>query len=732
MHRPASSGFILPFALILASALILLAVLLLKFELAVLERESRLQVQRSAETHLRQQVPVLVEALGTRLRAGNGASAVRRLAPAAGPDFRAFWQEGGQALPLHSHVPASPVSPALFPAQAAAHRLAADWVFLTPPGAPIAVALAWTAEDVALLAPAHPPPEFWPLPQWELAPVREPFDSDGFLDDATRSQWRSLPWIAAQEPLPFRGELSPALAPVVTRLALRFGLFAAGHPSRTNKTVRVRFHIEGELWNPYNRPLRLHSGAALRGLFQALFWNLPEIRLHNRTLGVSSDWIPLDSAQNAGSGVQGLQAWIRAPGDMPGGQRHAFVEPDPSRQPEGLARTLHSAFPVRPADRIEVELRQPAGGLYAACLPLQDGDSLDAALAGHGWFRIEGFPVAWPGLVFHRADSGDRPFLLESGSLSYRMANAHLRVGFSQPASLLDSGMDPRRRAVVHGELFQNASGTWEPQARLRDTRIDLAPGNAVPTGGMHASAPLALFSWPATAPASLREAADLPFWSQGFRLGSAGADAVNAVLDRPGAMELPGQPDNLVSLTSADGQRLTFTPAIPVNLADAGAWETLLRASARMARPSGELHYPTQLVPYGDDANGILAWDPAALATAADRITAGALSEPLAGPAAFFNSGRLEEAFPQRADSDPVHRLLPLRGWLRAAPALRAHGSGWILHIAVRAEGEQLRVQRSARIWLLETPGGAAGARLEIIRFEWDPQDSPAPPTPG
>ena len=87
----------------------------------------------------------------------------------------------------------------------------------------------------------------------------------------------------------------------------------------------------------------------------------------------------------------------------------------------------------------------------------------------------------------------------------------------------------------------------------------------------------------------------------------------------------------------------------------------------------------------------------------------------PAGSVSTFLDRGFLPRHISPTVPTDPLHPLMPLRGWLRDGPMLRSHGSAWLLHLAVRSSQDGATLWRSARVWLLETCTGA-DAHLEVI----------------
>lgn len=727
---PSRSAFILPLVLLLAAPLIVLSLLALERARTLSEHREGLSLDRQVRETVRFNTAQLVRLLEARLATG-GASA-RVPAEAGDPPpwvSRIILGEGHE--PLHSISFPDTRQPAAFRAFAGPGPLAAEWTGSVP-GSP-GIRIAWAAEDLSLgtegTEPAMP---FWPLPSWNLAPTAGNFDFPAFMDRTTRHAWRAFAPVPAGEPLVMDLHNPASPLPVVGALELRFGVFASGHVRSREKTVRIRFYVEGALWNPYNRDLVAHPGRGNSPTFRVVFWNLPEIRIHNRSRGMSSGWLPLDQAANSYTGSTGFDAWIRLPQRIPAGESVRFTEPDADWQPQGLARTLHAGFLVGPADSIEIEWRQPPGGLHAACLPLQTGDPFQAALDGEGWWRAEGFPVALPEQRYRRADAGPRPFFLHGGSLSFRRRNARISLSFQSGPAARALLADPRPRRFSGRYPWTGADGHPHPPEALLEAVVTIDPPEAPgSTDGLPALLNEAVFSWPVSRPATFREAIDLPCWPDGFRLGSAQADALNTLLDRPGWWN--GQNPGVRSTELPDpGEALFWKPVFPVNLVSVAAWGTLLRASSSAPGSPNPARFPLFSSPLPEQPGSHGEWDSAAIGRAARFLAAEAGRNPVHSVNAFFTTGRLAAAFEPLEGAGLKHFLLPLRAWIRSGPAPAPRGHAWVLHLAASRSGRDDSITRTARVWLLQTAPAGEAPRLEVIRFEWtDPRSHLMPPHP-
>ncbi len=709
MHASGKPGFALPFSLVMAGSILVLAVLVLQQAEFARSISERRRLHRQARETLLAQVQPLGRRLSREVLQDRSTSAIRRIGDGPGNEFLPLLLTDTGEEALLASV-ASGTDVVNFQSPVSGGRLRAGWIRISPDSLDYALDLAWAAEDVALAAGRNSPPASWPLPSWYLGLRKENAGLDSFLSSAAGADWDQLPWITAGNPLPFSPELSPSLVPVPRRLALHFGIFASGAMGSREKVIRIRYYLSGTLWNPYNRPLALHNGGGLRPVTRMVLRNLPEVRIHNLTRGYSTGWIPLDEVVNDQTGEAGIRGWIRLPGTLRAGDNYAFVEPDPGSQPEGLARTVHPAFQVGPADAVEIEFRSRPGGVDLALVDLDVADPGEAATAGLGWFRLERFPVEFPLLEFPRADEGGQPFYLAGGSLAFRREHCQAALVFARNGLPGVPELDPRRRSVAADAVYPTASG-----GSLSGTEL-VAAACLLPSGTSDtdpaAPAMQALFSWPEERPEGLLTASDLPGWREAFRLGAAGAKEHNALLDRSPMPPLRPDSDDF-SPEPVPGWK--YEERFPVNLVGATAWQALLERSASTDPVTGALRFPAFMQVDPARPEDFRSWSKTRLRLAAEKLAGDIGLDPAKSVTDFFNRGRLATAFASTGPGAAIDQLLPFRGWLRNSPLPGPHGSAWILHLAVRLTRERGSSLIPARAWLLETPEG-----FSVVRFEW------------
>lgn len=583
-------------------------------------------------------------------------------------------------------------------------------VILSPKGSRFQTSLSWTLEDIGLAPAREPPPEWWPWPSWLTARVSEAGPVHDSFISITGSQWDPRAWVPDGSPIPFAPDANPAMVPVITHINLRFGIFATGPVDKPRKVVRLRFYIDCAAWNPYNRPLRFHESSGKYPAFTVRIRNMPSIRIHNLSAGISTGWIPLDACENTHTGESGIHAWVRTNRTIGAGAVQILSEPDDQTQPEGLARTIHPAFQMGPADEIRIELKPSEKGITVTCSPV---DRAPARRPQMDWFHAKTLNNSYPHVHFTRADDPNRPFYIESGSLSFRPDNTHLQILVSRPKESLQGLLDPRQPYLHPGHSVVDAAGDKIPFHSLLNTKIiDLRHSTPHPYQPPTA---ISIFSWPGSEPSSLIEATDLPDWNNAFLLGAPGALKVNDFF-------MTKWPNSFHSTKrKIPGKReFNFAEAVPVNSLSGKAWQNAFG----MDFEEPVFGYPKHANPQ----NASDYWVPSqpALHSAINRLVSQIERDPSISIPDFFNRGKLIHAFEQVYGQDPLLRFAPIRGFLRTSPPLAPHGSAWVLHIAVSMQEDGLAITKSARVWLLKTPSSEGSESVRMIHFEWtDPEKS-------
>lgn len=714
---PGRKAFVLPLVLLLSAGLLVLAVLSLKDAAAEARRERIARLHEETRQRLRLQLPALLSLLEHRLGSPPAASAVlpaerSLLAVAVTPERR---------RPLYS----LPVAAARGGAEVAGFvserflmPLQAFWLPLPGEADGPHHSLAFAFEDLGLGSGGEPP-AWYPLPGWSHAPVATPVEREELHRDLFPDAL-PLPLAPGRGELRLLPEAEPPLAPVLRAVRLRFGLFAAGALVQREKEVRLRYFMEGVLWNPWNRPLRLHDKSGRAAFARVALSGLPAVRIENRTRGRASGWLALDEAANAHTGKQGLSAWVEGPAVLAPGESLTFTVPDPSRQAEGLARTVHPAFPVGPADAIRLEWKSSPGGVGVTLLPFTEADPVAAARAGKGWLRWEAFPLSFPELAFSRADEAPGPFFLHGGSLSFRLDSAQIEMQLAHEGKMEQLEVDPRRPLVNAAAAYATPAGMSESGAdwirasvrnlRRKDPRPDFAP-----------SEDTALFSYPERHPFPEVLRLDQPHRTMPFRLGAPGGDSLNRLLDHPA---FPGflAPKSALEIPAPDPRMppSAFLPVQPVNVPAPAAWRERLDNADRQPEENGLL-----LSPFLGNASRetLLPVTNEAAQRSSSRLATRAKVDPVPSVAAFHTQGRLPRALSQAGvpADHPAFPLLALRAFAGRVPPLVRHGPAWILHLALAGSEDRITVRHSAKVWFHQVRDAESGeVRFMRMRLQW------------
>ncbi|NBD37407.1 MAG: hypothetical protein GVY10_02430 [Verrucomicrobia bacterium] len=724
---PGRKAFALPLVLLLSAGLLVLAVLSLKDTAAEARRERIARIHEETRQRLRLQLPALLSLLEQRLGSPPAASAVLSaeaslLAVAVTPERR---------RPLYS-LPAEAARGGAEVAGFVSERfrmpLQAFWLPLPGEADGPRHSLAFAFEDLGL-GSGGDPPAWYPLPGWSHAPLatlaeREELHRNLFPDALP------LPLPPGRGELRFLPEVTPPLAPVLREVRLRFGLFAAGALAHREKEVRLRYFMQGVLWNPWNRPLRLYDQNGGAAFARLALTGLPAVRIENRTRGRASGWLALDEAANAHTGKQGLSAWVEGPAVLAPGERLTFTIPDPSRQAEGLARTVHPAFPVGPADAIQLEWKRSPDGVGLTLLPFAEEDPVAAARAGKGWLRWEAFPLTFPELAFSRADETPGPFFLHGGSLSFRFDSAQIEVQLAHAGKLEKLEVDPRRPLV-------NAAASYATPAGKSDSGADWIRASVrnlrrkEPWRDIAHAEDKALFSYPEEDPFPGVFRLDQPHRTMPFRLGAPETDSLNRWLDHPA---FPGflAPESASEIPAADPRMppSAFLPVQPVNAPAPATWRERLDNADRRPEENGLLLSPF----LGKSAReSLLSVTNEAAQRSSSRLAGWAKADPVPSVAAFHTQGRLPRALSQAGvpADHPAFPLVALRAFAGRAPPLVRHGPAWILHVALAGSEDRITVRHSAKVWFHQVRDAESGeVRFRRMRLQWtDPSKHLAHP---
>jgi hypothetical protein len=607
----------------------------------------------------------------------------------------------GQKEPEPLHSAGDPLDSITFWGADGKSPLRADWIPMQNHFHPEQYAMAWTIEDLGLSNSGDPPP-FWPFPFYAVRPKGSAQSTADF-----RALWELEPgeteplWLNVVSPLPFSPEFAPALTPVLHSLALRFSIFASGPIGSREKVIRIRYFIEGTLWNPYNRPMTFHSGSSSRAAFRLEFTGLPRVRIHNMSRGLRTAWIDLNRAANEQSETIGISAWVDLPPAVEAGGYLPFTSPRPERQPEGLARTLHRGFLIGPADRIKLDF-EPAGPIGVVAEPLEANGENNPATGKRAWAVLEAPQEGWPELIFNRADAGNQPFYLPNGSLSFTQESAYARF---EMRPTVDAGIpdaDPR---------LQTEIGDQATARKRKGLFVDLREGQQPPP---NLPPPLALFSWPEKPPSSLLTATDIPWFKNGFRVGWP-ETSLNAILDHPAAWNPQAIPMQAPNETDWHD----YSRCIPINCISPDMWyETITASALRMNETWRFGAFGTVNPDFQGDHINIPDEDLRAGSTAMATLGSEA---PLPSIAEFFSSSRPLAAMGSLPDSLTPVQSLPFKALFRNGPPPARHSSAWLIHLAARFKDESSVTFKTARFWLIETISKSEGTHsLKLIHAEF------------
>lgn len=682
-------GYALPFTLLIIAGCLTCANLILAYAQARLKRQQAEARTLRMETLIPGYGRALQSHLATILDQASGASGLKQVDELPDKTVSAVWVTREQTDPLHST--SMDAQSMVFNATDQNSRLLADWIPLSETSGPEGYSVAWAFEDVGLTADATPP-AFWPFQKLRIL-AQAPIDSTAPLEPnhALSSDY----WIPTNEPIPFRPSAAPALTPVLEAVNLRFSIFASGPLRSREKVIRFRYIIEGRLWNPYNRELRFHDGGGQRPTFRISLKNLPRVRIHNISRGLRSAWIDLSEAKNENSHVRGVWAYVDLPPLMQAGERLSWSAPRPERQKEGLARTLHGGFLLGPADQIRLEF-ETEQNVAAVANQLED----DGADPAAGWAILSGSLPDLPDLQFNRADTGERPFFLSEGSLSFSRDKAYANLQLESPLHPHLPDSDPRYQTTA-------AQRPHLDQVTFNDLR-------ETPDQTRNSVDPSILFSWPANEPDSLLSQTDLPSPENGFQLGWPGT-AINELLE---------QPDSVWPVRDSESLRPpptlsinAYRDCLPVNTIRETAW---LECFSDAEAVADEIRrFPAFAHVDHDNPNDFAEFTSKSLTKAATELASSARHKPHAGVAHFFNSGSSLDALNIRKEATPKYLNLPLKGLFGNGPALSRHSSAWVLHLAIRFQNEELSLLRTARFWFLQTRLLETGASEMLLVHE-------------
>ena len=186
MQNVRASGFILPFTLLLASPILVLAVLSTSHGFNHLRAREHALLRSRTDSLLRLNVKPLVDKLASRILEGDSTSALIELDPDVPESLRPILlNPEGSRIPLHSESAPGTMPTVRFASPLSDMDLAAETIPLSPDGHPEQFTIAWAAEDIALAAPQAAPWPAWPLESWFMAPGRTDLTLPGLLGAET-------------------------------------------------------------------------------------------------------------------------------------------------------------------------------------------------------------------------------------------------------------------------------------------------------------------------------------------------------------------------------------------------------------------------------------------------------------------------------------------------------------------------------------------------------------------
>lgn len=707
MSSDDNNAFVLPFVVVLAAALTVMLALLLDQVRFDLDQAMIKSIDERARLTLKLNVPPLVSLIEQAL-ATHPSTFLTVQSIEDNPVYSTciIDQAGGIIKSLRSTKQDQDSGRIAFTSLDPGLPLLADRVQIAGDSSQSPMEMAWAFEDLSLNAPDQAAEKWWPLPLWQMALSRHATMEDA-LEIAGLDR---LPVVAAADPsvLAYSPDGEPGFVPVLRQARLKFGIFASGNSGQREKVIRIRFYIECSLWNPYNRPMSFHNRAGTEPVFQVVFYNLPMMRILNLSNGMATGWIDIDDLRNSQTGSRGIHAWIRAKAALQPGETSTVIEPDSSYQPEGLARIVHPAFMVSAADRIRIEFKSKDQGISLACLQLEEPDPVSSAVNGNGWVSYGNYHLEFPVQEFERADDPDKPFYLESGSLSFRQLHAQFEIS---AALQQQQFLDPRMSSVSADAAYPDASNSLISGNEIVEVAIRSGTEVKLEQPGMEAWP--ALVSWPREKFTNLMQLADVPQWKHAFCIGAEGAGAINPILDK----YWPYMPAKATPVESADGRPLLYVQSMHINTIKPDPWLRLLAGQESAAGNASVAILGMYPNPFTEP--DYLEISPITLKSVAGRLANHAKSKPVQSVSEFFTSGRLAVLMDD-VGRDSLSKLIPLRGLQGKGFQLNAHGDALILHTACFARHNAIEKTLTARVWLLRVPKEDNEVNLEIVRFEW------------
>ncbi|TVP78807.1 MAG: hypothetical protein EA353_07635 [Puniceicoccaceae bacterium] len=410
--------------------------------------------------------------------------------------------------------------------------------------------------------------------------------------------WKLLNAAAALDtalPTPAPSEVAEGEAffeplPIPTEIALYIGFFH----TRSDARIRIRYHLETELWNPYSRNLRFPRDASdnrfpNRALYVE-FVNMPNFRVEELPGGTEPPVAPIieGNMDMMFSGAQSLiedsiHSWVEIqpdtdrgrnlPPGMLGGEIYRALEPNPNSQAQGLARSVvdYTASPNLLWSENQSQRPPPEATIRLTFTPSDTGNpeiiirewNVGDPKAGRIIARYQNLPF-----FKDEFDQNDK-YVLEKGfetgpnPFSRATSNTYLRDDYNlafhvrlasdenEPGALkhIFSTLDLRDRTIDYSENFVTAeeqtismsdlidSVSWNPVlAQQLDSDIfsdlDLFATDRTNEHGENLN-PIIAFDIPTRNAASLSVFKALPFRERkAFSLGSPWGGSINDLFD--------------------------------------------------------------------------------------------------------------------------------------------------------------------------------------------------------
>lgn len=277
-------------------------------------------------------------------------------------------------------------------------------------------------------------------------------------------------------------------APILSEVMFYGHIFAA--PQNPDHTIRLRYFVRGEVWNPTAFPLAFPSDSLMRGLRIHLV-NLPSFRVTLTNLdGSVQEYGPfdLDEIENESSKDKGVHTWYEIRGTqrdrrLLAGETYDRLEPT---QATGLARTAIKGVPITSETaHVRVKFEHKGEGVGFRLLPFQNvpaaTDFTEAEFVPI--FEVLDVPFKDFELEFDltggSTEPDARPFLLPRSG-DFRFDNYtfgyHLRFSDETLLKVLNAGILPRQswrwgdsielpsgEIILVSEIFECVDPEYDP-----------------------------------------------------------------------------------------------------------------------------------------------------------------------------------------------------------------------------------------------------------------------------